>query len=143
MTYVFTVWSLLWGLCLTCFIFHISTFFFLYVLFFVSKCTEQNSLTLFSNKSWKSMYHETVKKHRHTLSGNYNSCITTIYGNNCRLQELYDNAISVSGELSQYWTTKSMLRFASLLKIMYNDMHHRTSAPTVCCYLDVVSHKWS
>lgn len=50
------------------------------------------------------MYHKTVEKHKHTLADNYNGCIATIYGNNSRfrLQVLYDNMVSVSGELSQY-----------------------------------------
>lgn len=79
---------------------------------FVSKHTEQNSPT----KAGKVCTVKLLKKkHKHTLAGNYYSCITTIYGNNCRLQVLYDIVVSVSGELRQNWT--------ALLQSMYSDMH--------------------
>lgn len=71
--------------------------------FSVSKHTEQNTVYLYCpTKAGKVCTMKLLKKHKHTLAGNYNSCITTIYGNNCRLQVLSDNVVSVSGELRQY-----------------------------------------
>lgn len=67
-----------------------------------------------SQPKLESMYHETVKKHEHTLAGNYNSCLTTIYGNSCRLQVLRDNVVSLSGAFKS---------FTARLQSMFCDMH--------------------
>lgn len=83
----------------------------------------EHSLTLLSKQSWKVCTMKLLKKHKHTLAGNYNSCITTIYGNNCRLQVLYDNVVSVSGDFRQYRTSKSLMSFTFFLQSMYSDMH--------------------
>lgn len=75
------------------------------------------------------------EKHKHILAGNYNSCLTTIHVNNCRLQVLYDNVVSVvSTEL-----VRASFSCAVLLQIMYRDMHIYTSAPTARCFQGIES----